>query len=135
MSEMQIDEETIKKSYQRVKYKKNKQDVSICCEKWRNDYSNFKRWYTTEFQKQQGVCEYCGLPGDTMEAYGRHFRDGKRGLSLEVERKIAKRNYSPRNCVLACYPCNNAKSDVFTYDEFKKIGQTIREIKNRKLLK
>ena len=35
------------------------------------------------------------------------------------------------NCVLACYPCNNAKSDVFSYEEFSEIGKAIHRVKIR----
>ncbi len=51
---------------------------------------------------------------------------------MEVDRKISKANYSPENCVLACYPCNNAKSDVFTYEEFIKIGREIGKVKRKR---
>ena len=47
----------------------------------------------------------------------------------EHARKNAKSSYLPSNCVLACYPCNNAKSDVFKYNEFLIIGHTIEELK------
>jgi hypothetical protein len=33
---------------------------------------------------------------------------------------------------LACYPCNNAKSDVFSHAEFMLSGKVIGEVKNRK---
>lgn len=33
--------------------------------------------------------------------------------------------YNPDNCVLACYWCNNAKTDAFTDKEFKPIGDLI----------
>jgi hypothetical protein len=49
---------------------------------------------------------------------------------LEVDRIESKESYSPENCVLACYPCNNAKSDVFAYAEFMKIGSIIGKVKN-----
>ena len=42
--------------------------------------------------------------------------------------------YNKDNCVLACYWCNNAKTDAFTADEFKpigkEIGKTIQKILN-----
>jgi len=59
------------------------------------------------------------------------FRKGRRGISLEVDRKDGKKEYSPGNCVLACYPCNNAKSDVFSYNEFLEIGKVISKVKKR----
>ena len=36
-----------------------------------------------------------------------------RGVWLEIDRKKPKESYSEDNCVLACYFCNNDKSDVF----------------------
>lgn len=44
----------------------------------------------------------------------------KRGRTLEIDRKNAVTNeYSTENCVLACYFCNNDKSDIFTHEEYK----------------
>jgi len=65
------------------------------------------------------------------EFYGKWFRYGRRGKRLEVDRIESKEPYSPENCVLACYPCNNAKSDVFTYQEFIEIGKTVYRVKSR----
>jgi len=71
------------------------------------------------------------LPGNTQEHYGKLFRGGRRGQNLEVDRIESKELYSPDNCVLACYPCNNAKSDVFSYQEFLEIGKIIGELKGK----
>jgi 5-methylcytosine-specific restriction endonuclease McrA len=92
----------------------------------------FYKWYEDQSQSQNDCCIYCGLPVDTTKYYGRYFRYGRRGKRLEVDRKESKAPYSPDNCVLACYPCNNAKSDVFSYEEYLKIGDTINQIKNQK---
>ena len=73
------------------------------------------------------------MPGDTEEYYGKRFRGGRRGQRLEVERPESKEPYSPENCVLACYPCNNAKSDVFSYAEFLEIGKAIRKVAIRRV--
>jgi hypothetical protein len=104
-----------------------------CSSEW-NDSNTFYKWYDKKAIEQQNQCEYCHLPGDTMQYYGKNFRlDGngnpKRGKRLEIDRKDNSEPYSPHNCVLACYPCNNAKSDVFSYDEFIKIGKTIETMK------
>ncbi len=32
------------------------------------------------------------------------------------------------NVVLACYWCNNAKTDTFTYEEFKEVGKVFANI-------
>ncbi len=107
--------------YQRIK--------SNCCKEWGVDSNYFYKWYERQEGKQQGLCHYCQLPGDTQDMYERHFRKGRRGFNLEVDRKDAKGLYSPENCVLACYPCNNAKSDVFTYEEFREISKAINAVK------
>src|SRR4030042_3446728 len=96
-----------------------------CCEGW-NSSRDFYEWYEKRLREQKEVCEYCRLPGDTTEYYGKKFREGRRGVSLEVDKRDNKKPYSPDNCGLACYPCNNAKSDVFSYEEFLKIGKAIR---------
>jgi len=107
--------------YQRIKRN--------CCGQWKMDSSSFYTWYENQVKEQQGVCHYCHLPGDTWKFYKRRFRNGRRGISLEVDRKRSSEQYSPENCVLACYPCNNAKSDVFSYREFLEIGKVINKVK------
>ena len=115
-------------TYQRIK--------NNCCEEWRTYSRSFYKWYEKQANLHGGRCKYCHLPGDTKKYYNQHFRcDRKglcrRGINLEVDRKNNGEQYSPSNCVLACYPCNNAKSDVFSYEEFLEIGQVIGEIKKR----
>ena len=102
-----------------------------CCEEWRTDSRSFYTWYENKERKQNSRCAYCSLPGNTKQYFGQHFRKGRRGLALEVDRKDNSKPYSPSNCVLACYPCNNAKSDVFSYEEFREIGHVIEKIKKR----
>lgn len=112
--------------YQRIK--------SNCCEEWKRNRNSFYSWYENRVGEQKGLCEYCHLQGDTTKYYRPEgFRKGRRGFNLEVDRKDATGQYSPENCVLACYPCNNAKSDVFSYEEFLKIGDTIGNVKKRTL--
>lgn len=84
----------------------------------------FKR-YKEQLIKQKGVCEYCKKPGLIREE---GFRNGKRGKSLELDRKFNE-EYSAGKWVLACYICNNAKSDIFTHEEFKAIGKTIKKVR------
>ena len=119
--------------YQRVKGAEDEKGKKMCCEEWRNNSKIFYIWYVNQCKKQKGVCAYCHMPGDTTKSYrAEGFRKGRRGFHLEVDRKDAKGEYSPDNCVLACYPCNNAKSDVFSYREFTEIGKTIEKVKGRR---
>jgi len=102
-----------------------------CCDEWRKDSDGFYTWYESQMNEQKERCKYCHLPGCTIEYYGKLFRQGRRGLTLEVDRKDNTQPYSPSNCVLACYPCNNAKSDIFSYEDFLEIGQAISKVKKQ----
>ena len=119
--------------YSRIKNSKDENGKNLCWPKWRKDSGSFYEWYEKQASEQGELCWYCHLPGCTSVHYGSPFRKGKRGLHLEVDRMNNDKGYSPNNCVLACYPCNNAKSDVFTYDEFVMIGKAIGKAKKRRI--
>ncbi len=86
------------------------------------------------YSRDGHICHYCMIKEYDFlniwkEFYGRSYR-GKR---LEIDRKgnnviENKREYTLENCVLACALCNMAKSDKFTEEEFKKVGEVIRQI-------
>lgn len=92
-------------------------------------YLFFQWWENTP-----KVCYYCSLPENALEEL--HNQPGhinkrypKRGKSLEIDRKRADLPYTAiENLVLACYWCNNAKTDTFTEREFLKIGEAIKNI-------
>ena len=94
------------------------------------NFDNFYSWY----KEQDKVCYYCGLsekdsqkivktgllksnrfPENGIISSGR-----ARGMWLEIDRKDPNKKYSEDNCVLACYFCNNDKSDVFDAKQYKK---------------
>lgn len=93
-------------------------------------YELFYDWY----RLQEKVCYYCGLTEEQSQRIvmtsllksnrfpqnGVSGRGQGRGIWLEVDRIKPKDNYSAENCVLACYFCNNDKSDVFEGDEYRK---------------
>ena len=91
--------------------------------KWKKE--EFISWYNEQDKK----CVYCGCEKEIIETFykitKKQNKRPKRGKSLEVDRKEDEPGYSPDNCVLACYWCNNAKTDVFTDKEFKPIGKAI----------
>ena len=45
---------------------------------------------------------------------------GERGPVLEIDKGDNEKGYTKDNCVLACYYCNNDKSYIFGYDDYKK---------------
>lgn len=92
-------------------------------------------WWERQFK----VCYYCKLPEAELERL--HNQPGhinkrypKRGKSLELDRKDPHLPYSDiDNLVLACYWCNNAKTDTFTSEEFMEVGKVFKEIWKKRL--
>lgn len=82
------------------------------------------------YERAGRKCHYCGVAEDEFgRIWGKQFYGGnKRGQILEIDRKDNNLGYDIVNCVLACAICNMAKSDKFTYDEFLKVGDVIREV-------
>jgi hypothetical protein len=90
------------------------------------DFNDFKNWYDSQIK----ICVYCNLIEEDCQKIvatgllssnrfpikGKVYRGRARGMWLEVDRKNPKKKYSRENCVLACYFCNNDKSDVFSYE-------------------
>ncbi len=112
------------KSWYAGKVRKNQMGFS--------SFETFETWY----ENQTKECHYCQIEETlvqeiVMRGLLTSSRFPKKGLKarwrnrwkwLEVDRKKPKMNYTPANCVLACYFCNNDKSDVFNetqYQEFK----------------
>lgn len=100
-----------------------------------NEYvKDFKQVYPiSDFAKLFEIknCFYCGIAEDDIEKLGDIKKLNKkslRGWSLEIERLNSNLEYTSQNCTLACYWCNNAKTDEFTPEEFKPIGKEIRKI-------
>ena len=98
----------------------------------------FQRWY----ESKNGCCDYCGLSSKESLVLFQKFpastRGGRRGKRLELDRINPKiKNYGEdiNNLALACYWCNNAKTNYFTFEEFKIIGEKIKEIQQERLKK
>jgi 5-methylcytosine-specific restriction endonuclease McrA len=93
------------------------------------------------WERQEKKCFYCNLPEtelDILHNQPGHInkRHPNRGQSLEIDRKFSHLPYTDiKNLVLACYWCNNAKTDTFTETEFRKIGNVIKEIWENRLNK
>jgi 5-methylcytosine-specific restriction endonuclease McrA len=83
-------------------------------------------------------CAYCHITieevirlADKKQLHKKNYR----GWSLEIDRLDSNLEYTKENCVLACYWCNNAKTDEFTKDEFQQIGEAIHKIWHDRLNK
>ncbi|MFA5287500.1 MAG: hypothetical protein WC394_04450 [Candidatus Omnitrophota bacterium] len=96
----------------------------------------FYKWYVEKFENQGGACYYCKTKENDLaklfeEKKLPNKQYPKRGKHLEVERKNSYRgadNYHESNCVLCCFLCNNAKSDIFNEKQFESIGKTIGKV-------
>ena len=87
------------------------------------DFNEFYYWYISQYKKQNRCCYYCkteeSIITNLFEKKFTKIKRPNRGKHLEVERRDSKSNkYNKENCVLACYFCNNDKSDIFSEDEY-----------------
>jgi len=72
-------------------------------------------WYIKQPQK----CFYCNTEEEILKFL--FEQNKKKGENLEIDRKDTENeDYSEDNSVLACYICNNTKSDMVNSEEFKK---------------
>lgn len=82
-------------------------------------------------ERYNAHCHYCEISPAKIEQLAnakKLYKKNERGWQLELDRKRPNEEYTPDNCVWACYWCNNAKSDEFTEEEFKQVGKAIKEV-------
>jgi hypothetical protein len=65
-------------------------------------------------------CHYCGGPIFWIEY------NIDKGHASNLDRKDSNQGYIDNNVVVCCTRCNRGKSDLFTYDEWVKIGAFIK---------
>lgn len=92
------------------------------------DFNDFLDWY----RNQELVCSYCGLTevesqriaitgiltSNRFPQNGIVGRGTSRGAWLEVDRNDPQGVYSRDNSTLACYFCNNDKSDLLNSHQY-----------------
>ena len=79
----------------------------------------------------QKNCHYCKITKEEINVLAEKKLINKknlRGYTLEIDRLNSNKEYYKENCVMACYWCNNAKTDEFTQEEFLIIGKEIRNV-------
>jgi Na+-translocating ferredoxin:NAD+ oxidoreductase RNF subunit RnfB len=84
----------------------------------------------------ENECHYCHITIDQIKQLAeKHkiYEKTLRGWTLEIDRLNSNFEYTPDNCVMACYWCNNAKTDEFTGKEFREIGKAIRKVWDERL--
>lgn len=85
------------------------------------------------FKNELRSCEYCGIKEDQLSDLCKQSKRSGRGVRLEYDRIKDDQDYRLENVVLACYWCNNAKTDEFSTNEFKEIARGINKTWNRRL--
>ncbi len=93
-------------------------------------FEDFKEWYKEKYSNDP-VCFYCKIPENIIEKIYwdiRHTKRPRTRIKLEIERLDPFDNYNKKNAVLACFNCNNSKSDILLCEEFKAIGKIIEKI-------
>jgi hypothetical protein len=135
---MDIDRKTVSLWWNELKNEREK--LSELRQIWKkkfkkNDFENFFEWY----DKTDKKCCYCNISEDDISIL---FKNNKivaksgRGKKLEFERKIPDLPYDDlKNLTFACYWCNNAKTDTFSFDEFLPVGKEIEKIWKKRLEK
>jgi 5-methylcytosine-specific restriction endonuclease McrA len=95
------------------------------------------------YERDGYACHYCGIAeGKFLDLWKEFYGLPYRGRRLEIDHKdavvikggaVVKRTKdqmedNPESCVLACALCNMAKSNMFTHEEFKGVGEVVRRI-------
>jgi len=137
-------------SSQIIKNELTIRDADIAILDWyknnKSSLENYEKKFFTYFEKQLSKsefekeyqeskqCHYCGILEDDIKRLIENSdiktkRLLTRGKSLEIDRIDPFGSYTKDNIILSCYWCNNAKTDEFSYFEFKKfIAPKIQEV-------
>lgn len=130
---------TINDVYNKIKSYENSEQVK----ELENDYVEF---FKENFPEEKFVdrlneteCYYCGLTleriDELVEKDMKFSKHDTRGWSLEIDRFDSNDEYRYETTVSCCYFCNNSKSDEFTPEEFKKVGEVYKQIWEDRLRK
>lgn len=109
----------VRSKFQQKKYIKIKEVKQLNPDFEFKDFAEFYFWYRIQARN----CAYCNIKESILvDLYTKKIltskRGRKRGKSLEIERKDSTSNkYNKKNCIMACYFCNNHKSDIISQDD------------------
>lgn len=135
---MNVDQKTLSAWWDELKLER--ETLSVLRQIWKNkcetaSFWDFKMWYESTERK----CYYCKINEVEIDELIRKDlittkRLATRGRKIEIERLSPNEPYDNlNNLVFCCYWCNNAKTDEFTSEEFKYVGQVIGTIWSKRL--
>lgn len=81
------------------------------------EFNLTKREFIEWFVSQKKVCFYCGISEDKLHTMGR-----AKSL-MTIDRKNNEAGYEISNMCMACFRCNNLKSNFFTDKEWMQIAK------------
>jgi hypothetical protein len=134
-------DKTVDQIYKEIKVLSENLKVSLTL--WKQEY--FQKIFQNKLPKESydqlinsKKCHYCQADESAFKAlFNSHQIKTKRarGFNFEIDRLDPNKDYSVDNCVSSCYWCNNAKTDEFSEEEFKPVGNAIREVWLKRLNK
>ena len=80
-----------------------------------------KEEFVVWYEGEPKICAYCDIPEHLAPLMRKYF--GAHGIQLSVDCKDNDQGYVLDNLVLACDRCNFIKSNIFTHEEMRIIGQ------------
>ena len=126
-----------------LRYPSGKMNKCMDCQRWYNVTVNSKRKrkykkgpelniteeeFLNWCNSQERKCDYCGIKEVDLKNAGLLSSIGLPVYALGIDRIDSERGYAVDNITFCCYACNKAKGDVYTYDEFKIIGESISKV-------
>lgn len=98
---------------------KRSRTAEIFCDITYEQFLNFTKHET---------CFYC----NEVIGWKKHGYDASektRGQAYHLDRKNNDVGYTMENCVVACSRCNWSKSNLFTFEEWCRVGKVLKEMK------
>lgn len=108
--------------------------------KWQDSLNGLVEWWfdSNQYDTEKGEkCFYCGITKKELDDIIDHsneidddyksgrYHKSKKGRNawnnsnMEIDKKNPNMGYNKDNCVFACHLCNNAKTDIVQFEDFK----------------
>ena len=90
---------------------------------WSITYEEFLEFIAQRF------CHYCGDIVCWPMPHGKTDASGVRRQGYNLDRIDGTKGYTAKNCVVACWPCNETRGTKLSYEEMVLVGNHRRERK------